>query len=130
MRFFFDHNMSPAIPRALQELFALEHEIVSLREKFPQDIPDVDWIKALSQEGHWIIVSGDRRITRNKAEYQAFRNSKLTGFFLSPGLAKTSVIKQTERILALWNPITTIASTVQPGAMYELPMKSSLPRQI
>lgn len=123
--------MSFRIPRALQELFPEhEHKLVALRDKFSLDIKDVDWINALSSEGHWVIVSGDRRITKNHSEYQAFRNSRLTGFFLAPGLGKSPVIKQTERILAFWEPMMTLASTVKPGAAFELPMRSNQPRQM
>jgi hypothetical protein len=122
--------MSPAIARALRELFRGEHDITFLAEKFARDVSDIDWISNLSREGHWIIVSGDRRITRNRAEYHAFRNSNLIGLFLSQGLNKAPVIKQMERILALWPTILTISATVQGGAMYELPMKSAKLRQL
>jgi hypothetical protein len=130
VKVFLDHNMSPAIARALHALFDGDHEVVALSAKFPRTISDVDWIKALSAEGHWVVISGDRRITRNKAEFHTFRNSKLTGFFLAPGLHKSPVIKQTERILALWPAIETLSATVQPGAVYELPVRSNQPRQL
>jgi hypothetical protein len=88
------------------------------------------WIGALSREGRWIIISGDRRITRNRAEYAAFRNSRLVGFFLSRGLYKAPVAKQLERLLALWSTIETLSDNVEGGAMFELPMKSNRVRQI
>ena len=116
--------------RALAELFKKQHEITCLSEKFPRDISDVDWITALSSEGHWVVISGDRRITRNHAEYHTFRNSNLIGLFLSQGLYKATVAKQTERILALWPTIETVCKTVQGGAMFELPVKSTKLRQL
>jgi PIN like domain len=42
VKFFFDHNMSPAMARAFRELFKKEHEIVFLAERFPRDISDMD----------------------------------------------------------------------------------------
>ncbi|WP_424140345.1 hypothetical protein [Roseomonas chloroacetimidivorans] len=69
MKVFFDHNLSPALARAFRELFKPEHEVVALRERFPVDISDVEWSTALSREGQWVVISGDRRITRNRAEY-------------------------------------------------------------
>ncbi|QAU44598.1 hypothetical protein [Bradyrhizobium guangzhouense] len=130
MKLFFDHNMSPAMARALRELFKGEHEITYLAEKFPRNISDIDWISNLSKEGLWVVISGDRRITRNRAEYHAFRNSNLIGLFLSQGLYKAPVIKQMERLLALWPVIQTVPATVQGGAMYELPIKSTKLRQL
>ena len=122
--------MSPFIARALHVLFHGEHEVKPLKDVFPQAITDVEWIARLSRDGHWVVISGDRRITRNKAEQAAFRSSRLTGFFLTPGLQKAPVIKQTERILALWPSILATSEAVAPGAMYELPMKSSKLRQL
>lgn len=102
-----------------------EHEIVALRDKFPPNIKDVDLIAELSRQGGWVLLSGDRRITRNRAEKSAFQNSKVVGMFLSPGLYKSTVLKQAERLIALWPVIETVAGNVSGGAMFELPMKSS-----
>ncbi|WP_376091262.1 hypothetical protein ACE7GA_21400 [Roseomonas sp. CCTCC AB2023176] len=124
MRVFFDHNLSPALARALRELFRPEHEVVALREKFAPNISDVDWIDALNREGRWVVVSADRRIRKNRAEYLAFRSSRLIGMFLSAGLAKAPVTKQAERLIVLWPSMERVAETVGGGAMFELPMKS------
>jgi hypothetical protein len=125
-----DNNMSPAIARALNALFEPVHEVVALRDKFDAKVSDEEWIKALSVEGRWIVISGDRRITRNRAEYAAFRNSRLIGFFLARGLCKAKVIKQAERLLALWDRMETLAATVEGGAMFELQIKSNLIKQL
>jgi hypothetical protein len=122
-----DENLPPRLARALAALFEGEHETVHLRDdpRFGPGVKDVEWIPTLSREGRWVVISGDRRITRNKAEYAAFRSSRLIGFFPSKGLYKASVVKQAERILALWDGITTLAETVEGGAMFELPMTST-----
>ncbi|ESW90559.1 MULTISPECIES: hypothetical protein [unclassified Mesorhizobium] len=91
---------------------------------------DVAWIGQLSTEGRWIVISGDRRITRNKVEYAAFRSSRLVGFFLSKGLYKAPVVKQMERLLALWCPIEKQSEIVAGGAMFELPIKSTRIEQL
>jgi hypothetical protein len=120
-----DENLSPALARSLNALFAGEHEIIHIRDKFGLGVKDVDWMRRLNAEGRWIIISGDRRITRNRVEYETFRSSRLVGFFLSRGLNKSPVIKQMERLLALWVVIEQQAGIVAGGAMFELPMKST-----
>jgi hypothetical protein len=130
VKVFFDHNMSPAMARALHELFKGEHEVTTLADRFRRDASDIEWITALSREGHWVVISGDRRITRNHAEYHAFRNSNLIGFFLSRGLCKAKVAKQMERILALWETIENVTKTVEGGALFELPMRSTRLKQL
>jgi hypothetical protein len=130
VKVFFDHNISPAMARAFRELFRGEHEVIALTERFKPDTPDTEWISALSRDGHWVVISGDRRITRNHAEYHAFRNSNLIGFFLSKALYKSKVTRQMERLLALWDNIENVARTVEGGALFELPMRSTRLRQL
>jgi hypothetical protein len=125
-----DEHLPPALARALNALFAGEHEIVHVRDKFGPGCTDVEWIAALNRDGRWVIISADRRITRNKAEYHAFRNSKLVGFFMSRGMYKSKLTKQAERLLALWEAIELLAARVEGGAMFELPMTSNRPKQM
>jgi hypothetical protein len=116
VRVLFDHNLSYTLAEALQAIFREEHEIVALGKKFPRDISDIEWITALNREGHWIVVSGDLRITRNRAERRIFLASKLTGFFMAPALKKARVIKQLERLCALRDNIIILSSAAAPGA--------------
>lgn len=130
MRIFFDHNMSPALARAVRELFRDQHEIAILSEKFARHASDIEWITGLSREGRWLIISEDRRITRNHAEYSAFRNSKLVGIFLAKSVHKAPVVKKMERILAVWPALEHLAETVEGGAMFELPISGTRLRQM
>lgn len=119
-----DENLPPALARSLAALFIQQHHVIHLRDRYGLGVKDVEWIRQLSAEGRWAIISGDRRITRVHAEYQAFRNSQLIGFFLSRGLNKAPLIKQMERLLALWDVIEQQTDIMQGGAMFELPMSS------
>lgn len=107
-------------------MFAKEHSVEHIREKFGAGVKDTEWINSLSNEGQWVVISGDRHITKNKAEYHAFQNSRLIGFFLSQGLKKAKVTKQMQSILAHWDDMEVLAQTVAGGAMFELPMKGSI----
>lgn len=125
MKVLFDHNLSPRIARCLQALMGADHEIVALRDKFKPSTKDIEIINALSAQGGWIFISGDRRITRNKAEKHAFQSSKIIGMFLSSGLYKSPTLKQVERLIVLWPAIEIIANNVSAGSMFELPMKTT-----
>ncbi|MGU3540533.1 PIN-like domain-containing protein [Methylobacterium sp. A54F] len=125
MKIVVDENLPPALARALDALFAGEHTIVHLRDRYGPGVTDLTWIPELGQEGNWIVLSGDRGIRRKRAEFQAFKASRLIGFFLSAGLNKAPLVKKAERILALWPAIETFASRAAPGAMFELPMTST-----
>ncbi len=125
-----DEHLPPALARALNELFAGEHNIIHLRDRFGPGVTDLQWIDALNREGRWVVISADRRITKNRAEYQAFRNSKLIGFFMSRAVYKAKITKQAERVLALWEAIVDLAARVEGGAMFELPMTTTRIRQL
>lgn len=125
-----DNNLPPRVARAINSIVEPEDTVIALRDKFPPGTADVDWIDALGREGGWVVVSGDRRISRNRAEREAWRASKLTGFFLSKGLQKASVFKLTTRLLLLWEVMRTQHALVEAGAIFELPMRSGKLRQL
>ena len=120
MKVVVDENLPPALARALSALFAGEHEVVHIRDRFGPSVKDADWIRRLSDEGHWIIISGDAKISKRKAEQAAFRHSRLIGFFLAPALNKAKITRQMQRLLAAWDDIENISKSVAPGVMYEL----------
>ena len=130
MKVMVDENLPPALANALAALFVGTHEVRHIRLQFGAGVKDVDWIARLSRDGRWAVISGDRRITRVRAEYQAFRNSRLVGFFLSKGLNKAPLVKQMERILVLWPSIEQTMGIVEGGAMFELQMSSNRLSQI
>jgi hypothetical protein len=114
----FDENLSPKLAYAFASLFSESHEVIHLRQRFGQGITDLEWIPQLSQEGRWTVISGDRKITKNKSHYYAFRNSNLIGFFLYHDLYKAPVVKQMERLLVLWDKIELQANIMGGGAMF------------
>lgn len=130
MKVLIDENLPPALAKALAALFNGRHQIQHLRERYGPGVKDVQWIKDLHEEGGWIVISGDRRITRNKAEQRLFRSSNLIGYFLSRGLQKADTCKKMERLMALWSAIELQTTLVSGGAMFELPMKSTRMKQI
>ena len=125
-----DENLPAALARSLAALFVGTHEVVHLRDKFGPAVKDIEWISALNSEGKWIVISADRRIAKNKAEQQAFKSSKLIGFFLAPGLQKSKLTKQMERLMALWDVVEKQVELVGGGAMFEIPTTSSKLRPI
>lgn len=130
MKLLVDENLPPALARALSALFPEKHEIIHLRTKFGPAVKDIDWIKILGDEGKWIILSSDRRITKNKAENQAFKSSRMIGFFFTAGLQKAKLTKQMERLMAVWETIETQVDLIRGGGMFEIQMKGSTLRPI
>jgi hypothetical protein len=125
-----DENLPPAMAKALAALFEGTHEIIHLRQRFGPSVHDAEWISVVSAEGRWVVISADRRITRNKAEQRVFKASRLVGFFFPPSLTKAKLTKQMERLMALWETIEKQSDIAAGGAIFELPMRSIRVRPI
>ena len=126
MKFFLDNNLPPALARSLHALSERSgHQVVHLSEKFNRDIADADWIRALAEEGDWIIVSGDIRIPKNPAERQAWLESGLTSFFLGRGWTGLSFWDQAWKLVQWWPRIIDQAAKVEPPAAFLVPVKGS-----
>lgn len=123
MKFFFDNNLSPRLAQAVSILVDSSYTIQHLRDRFPPDIKDEEWIHALGQEGKWVVISGDLRIYRNRHQREAWRRTGLTAFFLASGWIKLSLLDQSWRFLRWWPMIEEQTKLVQPGAVFEVPVK-------
>jgi hypothetical protein len=126
VRVIFDENLSPALAKALNALFAGEHEVVHMRDKFGPSVKDAEWISRISAEGRWVVISGDAKIAKRRSEQLAFRNSRLIGFFLAPALNGAKITRQMQRLLALWDDIENIAGRMAGGAMHEVPISGKI----
>lgn len=125
MKVFVDNDIAPSVARAVhQAVLTSGDTAVALRDKFAQDAKDIEWIKKLENEGGWVVVSADKRITRNKIERDAFRSTNLIGFFLAPGWSKITIIEQTARLLLWWPRLKVQTNLVRGGSAFELPINA------
>lgn len=126
MKLLFDHHVSPKVARAIHELIKTDSsEAVALRDKFPSDTSDIDWIGQLGSERGWAVISGDRRITKNKAERAAWLQTDLVGFFMEPSLTGLEPLQQTARLI-FWLPLMQAQIKLISGpALFSLPLKAT-----
>ncbi len=125
MKFFFDNNLSPYLAKALDALCAPEGIAVEhLRQKFPEDISDVEWIERLAKEGEWSVITQDRLI-RNPLEREAFRRSGLTVFVLTKAWANHRNWEKAAQLVRWWPRIMEQAGLVEGGAAFEVPWRFS-----
>ena len=129
MRFFFDNCVSSNLVEALRCLDK-RHHLVHHREKFDPDTPDPIWIGALAQEGDWIIVSGDPRISRGQAERAAWIESRLTAFFCGDAWGSRKLMTQASEMLRWWDDIIELSKKAAQGSGYLLEFKTKEPTQI
>jgi hypothetical protein len=121
LKFFFDNNLSPYIARALNVLNEpMGHSVVALKDKFPQNAGDVEWIEGLANEGGWVVLTSDYDIVRRGVIKVAWKKAGLIGFVLRPAWQDFGPIEQTSRLLARWPRILEQAKLAAPGSTYEL----------
>src|SRR3546814_13486053 len=77
-----------------------EHHVVHIRDKFGTgSLPDAEWIERLGKEGGWSVLSGDRRIAKQKPSRELFLRAGLIGFFPLPAVMQLKLHGMTARIL-------------------------------
>lgn len=122
MKLLVDHNLSPAIPRALQHLFP-HHTFVALSDRFPADTDDVDWMRDLDHDSGWAVLTKDIRIQSRPHERLALDRSKIVFFFLSGGWRKFSVPETAARLIRLVPLMAKQVEIVERGR-FELPINA------
>lgn len=117
----FDHNMPPAIARALHEIISKDgHAAFALRDKFKVNISDVDYFDELGRGSGWIVISKDLANSRKKAERTAILRNKLVAFYLSPALQKKHISMQAAAVLWHWPKILNQREIAERG-LFQLP---------
>ena len=73
----------------------------------------------------WIVITGDGRIERNRAERAAFRQAMLKGFVLSPAYQKTQIHHTAAILIWRWPEMENLLQSVAAPALFELPINRS-----
>jgi hypothetical protein len=126
LKVFFDNCTSPVFAAALNAVIQpLGHEARHVRFMpefgFAHNTPDVDWIKGLGADHSvWIVVTGDHRIRKNKAERAAWIRAGLKAFVLAPAYKKTPINQSAAVILWRWPEMEQFISLAAAGSMFEM----------
>ncbi len=117
----FDHNMPPILAKSLSALIEPEgHQAFALREKFPINISDEDYFKALGKEKDWIVISKDLKNAKKVAEREVILRSGVLAFYLSKGVQKKRVTEQAAIIFWHWENLV-LQRQLNARGLYRLP---------
>jgi len=103
MKCLFDNNMPPKLAKTLNFLegddgITVEH----LKEKFPPNTPDIEWITKLSKEGKWFIITQDNQIRKRSLEKKAWQESHIPIIFLQKSWIKLNLWEMAWRLIKYW----------------------------
>lgn len=125
-----DENLPPSLARGLNALFAGEHEVVALRDRYKRaGVTDEEWITDLGAEGGWSVLSGDIRIAKKKPSRALVLQANLVGFFPTKGVLDMPLNRQAARILLVWPQMVQLVGLSGRG-VYEIGPTGSKLRQI
>jgi hypothetical protein len=122
MTYFFDNCVSPKLVRMLA---ALGVDAIALRDKFPVDVKDTEYLPQLRNTG-WVLVTSDLRIRRTKTEAKALMQSGVTSLFLGPSFMKMRLWQQATWLVTHWPQIESSANQLSIGTAARIEYNGTL----
>lgn len=78
-----------------------------------------------AENADWVVITGDLRIQRNRAERLAFRQANLRGFLLGAAYHKTPMHKATSLFIWRWPDIEQLLALTASPFLFEIPISRS-----
>lgn len=125
MKVFFDNCTTPVLAETLDGYLRHRREGALHIRDLPcgRHASDLAWMAYLAgTSDDWLVVTGDRRIQKNKAERAAFRQAGLKGFVLAPGYQSTPINRQASFLIWRWPDIDGLLRSLEPPFLFEIPM--------
>ena len=103
-----------------------EIEVFHARDVGLQNKPDIEWITRLGATGEdWLVVTGDGKIRKNRAEREAYRRANLKGIVLAAAYQKTPMGKCCGIVIANWDNLLDFSAKLQAPYLIELSINLS-----
>jgi hypothetical protein len=105
------------------DILFVDHHIMALRDSFPENAPDVEWITALSDQGGCAVLTKDLRIRTRPHERAALDRSRIVFFFLAAGWRKYGMEETAARLIRLIPKMAAQCELADRGR-FELPINA------
>lgn len=124
MRFFIDNNLSVGLAHGMR---AFGENVDHLKDHFPPDTPDVEWLEFIG-ENQYFLITRDDMIRRNPAEIRALRNFKVGAFFL--GGKNRTRWELVQQLVRNWARIKELAEKTKRPFAFRVPPTGTKIEQI
>jgi len=111
VRFFFDNTFPPQLVEIMKQL---KVDACHLQDEFPADTPDVQWIPRVGENG-WVLVTGDRGISRKPAERLALERANIIAVFMAKGFVHKPIFDLVSSFIKWWPEIERNVNHVKAG---------------
>ncbi len=128
MKVFFDNCTSPTLAATLNGYLSMTGGQAVHIKDLPcgRHAPDLVWIDHLRGTGdEWLVVTGDLRLQRVKAQRLAFRQAHLRGIVLASAYQSFRVDRQASFLLWRWSDIEDLVRLTAPPFLFEMPAHRS-----
>ncbi len=116
--FFFDNDISFRVAEALGKLVH-GHEVKPLRDVFPANTPDTEWIPEVGRKG-WILISRDHNQRRRDTEHLALKDHGVRALYIRYSGTQDTLFADAARIIKNWPKIEKWGTTAAPGTLARL----------
>lgn len=127
MNVLFDNCTSPVMARTLNGFVScFGHAAVHIRDlplTHPSDVQRIDFLRADGRD--WLLITGDDRIRRNRAERLAFRQAQLRGVVLASAYQKTPMHRCCAVIVHQWPTLLETVKRFEPPILFEMSINFS-----
>ena len=97
--------------------------VTSLREKFPTNTTDVEWLSTLGRESDWVVISQDY-FRNHTEEREVIRLAGLTVFVLPKQWSSHPFFPRSAQFIRWWPCIVEQANSGE-SSIYELPWREN-----
>ncbi len=116
MTFFFDNTFPPQIAKILAILGV---DARHLQDDFAPDTPDINWIPEVGKGG-WVVITGDRGISRKPAERKALEEANVIAVFMAKGFTSKPIFELVSLLIRWWPEIERSVRRVMPGTSLQI----------
>lgn len=131
MKFLFDNNLSPALARAVDAIIERGpggYRAFALRDRFPPNAKDPDWIPALGREGGWVVVTADTAMRRVPEERRALTEARLTVIALHGKWLSFDHWEIASRLFRYFPRLINEVEAVEPGTWIDVTVNGKIRR--
>ncbi len=119
-----DWNCSPKLAQIVDQ-FDDDSDVQHLGKWCGQDTPDETWLRVVAADPAVpVVVSGDMRIVKNRAQAQVLAGLALTFVALAKGWTSLQWDDQVIKLLSVWPAIRKAASQASRPTVFVVPINS------
>lgn len=126
MIFFADENISDRLAEML-DIFDRKNQVRAHKNYFEKGTPDIDWLREVaSWDEKPILLCGDGRILKNKAERQVLKECDLMFVYLASGWMRLAWEEMAWKAIKAWPVIVKNVEHVLQPTLFEVSINGKI----